>query len=39
MAESNTREDVVSDKISKLEGVLKGDDPELIKEMLKNIEI
>lgn len=37
--ESEIREDVVSDKISKLEAALKGDDSELIKKMLKNMEI
>lgn len=33
------RKDAISDKISKLEGALNGDDPELIKEMLKNMQI
>lgn len=37
--ESKTRQNAVSDKISKLEGALKGDDSELIKEILKNIKI
>lgn len=37
--ESEARQNAVSDKISKLEGALKMDDSELIKEILKNTKI
>lgn len=37
--ESEARQNAVSDKISKLEGALKVDDSELIKEILKNMKI